>query len=90
MKHTIASLSALVTNLQGQIKHAEQRIEKLERRSKAAAVAYLKSQDLSAVGSIELPSNFDTMTPEAQQRVRESLARRNALRNKQQSAAMQH
>ena len=68
MKPTVASLQAMVTTLQGQVKSIQVVVDKLEKCRKAAAITYLKNQ-----------TKYST---EAQQKIQASMARRAALRAK--------
>ena len=79
MKTTIASLETLVTAQSGLIKHLETRLEKLEHRAKAQAIAWRKATNTSGIDNIKIPEN---LSPEAQARVAASMQRRLELRAK--------
>ena len=68
-KTTLASLEARIEAL----KSLEARITKLELRSRAASIAYLKSKNISTVS---------VTTAERDKKIAESLARREQLRLK--------
>lgn len=83
MKPTIASLSCLIESLRGQLNTQNKRLKIVERRSKAAALQFLKSNDISS-----MPAGYNKLTGEAKARADASIQRRLNLRNKQQ--ATQH
>jgi hypothetical protein len=64
----------------------EQRLAKVEVRSKAAAINYMKQNNHN---SVNLPTIPEHLTGEARKRAEESLARRTALRARKEQA-VQH
>lgn len=89
-KPTIASLSCLVANLQGQLAHAEKRLDRLEAERKARVIAHLKSNNISTHGS-RLPKGYENLSGDAKAKADASMERRAALRDRQtQQQSTQH
>ena len=87
MKHTIASLTCLVENLQGQVTHLTKELDIVKKRSIFAANRVRSNNDTKSSNSLD--ASFNKLSPEAQAKAAAFKARMDAKKAATQQPTVQ-